>query len=99
MLRKRNPPDLKSVAKAKEKANKYVTSDETNKMVKQAILRELNSHLLSVRAQAIHGKPHKEGKEGHKKLAVDTIRGNPYRDQSVRKRSAHGRDEGKLIQD
>ena len=99
MLRKRNPPDLKSVAKAKEKANNYVTSDETNRMVKQAILRELNSHLLSVRPQAIHDKPRKEGKEGHKKLAVDATSKNPYRNQSVRKRSAHGRDEGKLIQD
>lgn len=99
MSKKRNPPDLKSVAKAKEKANKYVTSDETSKMVKQAILRELNSHLLSVRPQTIHEKAPKEGREGNKKLAVGTTSRNPYRDQSVRRRAVNGKDEGKLIQD
>ena len=54
MSRKRNPPELKSVAKVKGQANEYHSSKETKQLVKDAILKELNSHLLSIRPQQIH---------------------------------------------
>ena len=54
MSTRRNPPELKSVAKIKGQASEYYSSKKTKQLVKDAILKELNSHLLSIRPQKIH---------------------------------------------
>ena len=54
MSKKNNPPQLKSVAKVKGQVSQYVSSNETKKLVKEAILKELNSHLLSIKPEKIH---------------------------------------------
>ena len=84
MSRSRKPPDLKSVAETKEQASKYVSTKETNKLVKEAILKELNSHLLSIKPQKIH----QHERQGHERSLKERENSNPYKDENVEKK--HG---------
>lgn len=84
MSSKRKPPGLKSVAKVKEQASQFVGSKKINKLVKEALLKELNSNLLTVQPQKIHrhaGKAHKEAGGQH-------LSENPYRCQMTTKKPA-----------
>eukprot|EP00794_Sanderia_malayensis_P005686 gene5686-6387_t len=60
---KQSVKELKSISAVKDKAGSYTSSDETNKLVKKAILQELNSHLISIKPQVVHRKE----PEGHRK--------------------------------
>eukprot|EP00795_Rhopilema_esculentum_P011896 gene11896-2450_t len=81
------PPDLKSVAAAKGKAAQYVSSKETNSLVKKAILEELNSHFLSIKPEKIHRASGKGRGKIHGRIADDR---NPYHEDSafVKKKDA-----------
>ena len=82
------PPDLKSVAAAKGKAVQYVSSKETNNLVKKAILKELNSHFLSIKPEKIHHASGKGRRQIHGRIATDH---NPYHEDSafVKKKGIH----------
>ncbi len=85
--------DLKSISGVKQKASQYPGSNETNKQVKQAILQELNSHLISIRPQIIH----KKADEANKRLKKDAKKPNIKRSENVISDKGHLQDRKCLI--
>ena len=84
--------DLKSFSDVRARADQYSSSNETNKLVKRAILQELNSHLISIKPQILHKKEEddptgrRKNTTGKKRKTVEprtTSRGKSFRSVEI----------------